>query len=153
MPRVKQNPQEKLLTFLKSSAVTDEDFAEIKELESKILQEKLTADEKALEAEAVLLYFHTKGKDFVKQICAICDRPFAYKYYIPTIRPNCSNECRRIALERIGIIWTPNKSPEERWGMSGVSHGIMPLIISSSAYEVVESVLQESLADNSSPVV
>lgn len=149
MPR-KQTPEEKLLEFLKITASTPEDFAEIERLKN-LKNIEQTKDEKALEAEAVLLYFHTKGKDFVKQICPVCIRPFAYKYNIPTMQLRCSNECRRSDLAKIGIIWTPNKSPEERWGMTGGTHGIIPLIISADAYSVVESKLQESLDDNNSP--
>lgn len=151
MPRPKPSAQEKLLRSMETL------FGASKEETNKLREQaKLTPspDEIALEAEAVLLYFHTKGKDFIKQKCAYpkCNKTFAYKYHIPNVKLMCSNECRRASFAEIGIIWNPNKSPEERWEMPGSTKGIIPLIVPPAAYEIVESKLQESLEHNNSPV-
>lgn len=151
MPRPKPDSTDRLIAFLEADASSPEDFEAIEKLKQK-RKIRQTFDEKTLEAEAVLLYFHTQGKDFIKQKCPECDEVFAYKYHIPGMQFKCTNECRRAALEKIGIEWTPNKSPEERWGMSGVTKGVIPLIISPTAYATVESKLQESREDSNSPV-
>lgn len=148
----KLTPEEKLLDIF-ASISTDSERAKLEAVVKEHKATKQSPDEKALEAEGVLLYFHTKGKDFVKQKCPQCGKTFAYKYYIPGVKLKCSNECRRASLAEIGIVWNPGKSPEERWGMSGVSKGTIPLIVPPAAFELVESKIQESLADNNSPVV
>lgn len=149
MPRPKPSAQDKLLKFMETGfGVSKEEIDKLKE-QAKLIP---SSDESALEAEAVLLYFRTKGKEFRKQKCPECNRTFAHKYYIPTKNFMCSNECRRAFLKRIGIEWNPSKSPEERWGMSGASKGTIPLIVPPTAYEIVESKLQESHVHNNSPV-
>lgn len=148
------SPEEQLLKIFSESASIDEKEKLKEAVQKKLGSTQQSKDEKALEAEAVLLYFHTKGRDFVKQKCGYkkCGKTFAYKYYIPGRNLRCSNECRRAELAEIGIEWTPNRSPEERWGMSGATRGHIPLIIPPTAYEIVESKLQEIHADNNSPV-
>lgn len=151
MPPAKQTPEQKLLAIF-GSISSPEERAKLEAVVEEHKSTKQSPDEKTLEAEAVLLYFRTKGKDFVKQKCPKCDKTFAHKYYIPGVQLNCTNECRRASLADIGIEWNPNKSPEERWGMSGATKGTIPLIVPPAAFEIVESKLRESLAGNNSPV-
>lgn len=100
-----------------------------------------------LEVEATLLYFSLKGKEFEKAVCPICERVFAYKYYIPGQHFKCSNQCRKIALAAIGIEWNPYKHPEDRW-LPLQNKGVIPLIVPPAALEIVEQRLQEIAEDH-----
>lgn len=110
-----------------------------------------TKDDAAIAVEAVLLYYHTKGADFVKSTCPTCGRVFAYKYHIPTKSFNCSNDCRKEALAKIGIEWNPYKRPEERW--LNYQKGVIPLIVPPSALELLEQKVQETSPDDTTPDV
>lgn len=70
--------------------------------------EKATASR---EAEATLAYVSNQPR-FKYKNCKECGEQFAVD------RGNvayCKDECRKVALERIGIIWDPKKDPRERW--------------------------------------
>lgn len=147
MPRKALTPEEKALALLQQYA-PKEQLDKIKE-ELSIRQ---SADERALEAEAILLYFDTQGSGFTKQICPTCTEEFAYKYKLLGKNLNCSDTCRREALNKLGIKWDPNKTPEERWGMPGQKKCPIPLVVPPAALKIVESKLQESHENNTAPV-
>lgn len=95
----------------------------------------------ALEAEATLLYYETKGKGFTRSTCPQCGKTFAFLYSIPTIKPKCSNECRSKALAAIGIRWDYLKKPHERW--NNLQRGAIPLIVPAHAFDILEDKLRE----------
>lgn len=171
MGRPKKTPEQILRELLYGDA-TPEEQAKLDAAaeENKFKQSEI---EKALEAEAVLLYFDLKGAGFVKQKCPECDRIFAYKYTIACISTRtvkkdkqeiditykkytgsfrCSNECRRASLAKIGIEWTPGRTPADRWKMNGQTNGTIPIIVPPDALNAVESALQEFDENNNSPV-
>jgi hypothetical protein len=172
MGRNKISPEERLRALLFDDA-SPEELAKL-DAAAEEAKFKQTEHEKALEAEAVLLFFDLKGAGFIRQKCPECDKIFAYKYTIACISTRqvkkdkteidvtykkytgsfrCSNECRRASLAKIGIEWTPRVEPEERWRMNGQTNGTIPIIVPPAALTVVESALQASDENNSSPVV
>jgi ribosomal protein S27AE len=108
-------------------------------------QEPESDEDKAIEAEAVLIYYQVKGKGFTKQECPECGEIFAYKYRTalgPGLK--CSNVCRQKALEKLGIKWDPSKPPEQRWGMQDQTKGSFPVIIGGAALKTVDCALENS---------
>jgi len=95
-----------------------------------------------LEAEAVLLYYELKGKGFTHQQCPTCKQTFAYKYKIRNGKMQCSNRCRKAALEAIGIKWSPKRPLEDRWA-KGVRTGLLPLTVPPEALQAVREVLED----------
>lgn len=95
-----------------------------------------TDDDKALEAEAVLLYFDLKGRGFEHQICPECGQEFAYKYSIKMARIHCSNRCRKKGLEARGLSWSLGRSLEARWAR-GSTKGVIPLIVPPEALSAI----------------
>lgn len=107
-----------------------------------------TEEDIILEAEAVLFYFKVKGKGFEKQECPECGLVFAYKYKSSLgAQFKCSNACRKSALAKIGITWDPMKLPEQRWGMQDQSKGILPAVISPSALQNVDRLIDPQTTD------
>lgn len=80
---------------------------------------ELTRQDKSLQAEGVLLFLQ-KPMGFVTKLCRWCEQPFETNYRSVAY---CSDDHRAKALKRDGIIWSPYKSAEERWG------GEPPLVI------------------------
>jgi len=85
------------------------------------------------EADAVLLYIDLLGREFTEKECKECKRTFATTN--PRIVGCCSNECRALGLQKLGIAWNPYKGNRERWGNQ------MPLNISPDALVAAKAVL------------
>ncbi|MGS2592257.1 hypothetical protein [Streptomyces hebeiensis] len=84
---------------------------------------------KQLEAESVLYYVETKGKNFSARKCKGCGEDFLFTHFRVSY---CSENCRAQALADLGIIWNPHrKSDGSRWNIKG--KGLIPKVISSSA--------------------
>ena len=141
MPRKTKSAKDRLLELLEKDA-TDAELQKLQEVRTELENEQ-SLDDKSIEAEAVLLYFNTKGAGFKNLKCPSCGLIFAYKYSIPKHKMCCSNECRKAELKKIGIVWNPNKTPEERWGMTHSQKGSIPLIVPPSALTVLQDKLQE----------
>lgn len=80
-----------------------------------------------LEAESVLFFIETKGKDFQQSICkaAPCGRAFMHTYLSVAY---CSDNCRAWALSEYGLIWNfHRRTLSQRWNVKG--KGFIPKII------------------------
>lgn len=103
-----------------------------------------TEGDKALEAEAVILYFDLRGKGFEHQICPVCNQEFAYKYRMAKGKMRCSMRCRRVELEAKGIKWRPGLPLEQRWARAALK-GELPLIVPPEALQAVRNVHGDAL--------
>lgn len=74
-------------------------------------EEKFVRDESSHQAESVVAYVGSQ-ETFYRLHCQGCDKPFASSYARVT---TCSNNCLKKVIENIGLIWHPDKSPEDRW--------------------------------------
>lgn len=101
-----------------------------------------TEDDKALEAEATLLYFDLKGRGFEHQTCPECGQEFAYKYQIKMRGMRCSNRCRKAGLEARGLSWSPGRSLEARWA-AGSMKGNIPFTVPPEALSALREVMPE----------
>jgi hypothetical protein len=70
---------------------------------------------KILEAQAVISYFDTKGRDFHHETCRQCGLEFAYAYPVHTVK-YCSIPCISQALIDRGLRWNPERTLSERYG-------------------------------------
>lgn len=66
----------------------------------------------SLEAEATLAFVR-KPEDFKTKRCINCNELFAVNRQAVGY---CTDRCRAVALQKIGIQWDPRRKPEERWG-------------------------------------
>jgi hypothetical protein len=94
-----------------------------------------TVEDKMREAQSVLRFFETKGKDFIQEICWTCGEPFAYNYRFTGVK-YCGIPCTARALEKAGLKWNPNKHPEERWGPS------IPAVVPPEVFETWRKCIQ-----------
>lgn len=95
-----------LLDFLKSQGVSTEEIEEVPHIrpsDFKVL----------LEAEGILLSLHSDRRSMKVKLCKGCEQPFATNYEYVAY---CTNACRALELKKIGIVWNPVKTDEERWG-------------------------------------
>lgn len=79
--------------------------------EAKSVKEQRLADECSREAESLLALIE-RQELFAAKTCKWCRRPFATNFAQVGY---CSNRCRRMHLDSIGIPWDYRKSEEERW--------------------------------------
>lgn len=92
----------------------DKMLAELLDLTLEEVQEKRRAQDKnehVREAEAVLLFVE-KPEAFRRKKCSTCKKEFLTTYRFVS---NCSTQCRVDSLERMGIIWNPMHTSDERW--------------------------------------
>lgn len=83
-----------------------------------------------MEAEAALEYAENP-RTFTHKECKLCGRTFATR---GSPVAYCSNPCRIKSFEgRLGVRWSPDRRPEDRWGFMGE-----PLVVSPEALSVVE---------------
>lgn len=97
---------------------------------------KETQEDIIREAQSVVNYFESSGKDWYHVICGWCEEPFAYIYTSKGVK-YCSVPCMDSYLKSIGLFWDPNKLPGERWGR------YVPAVVPPSALVVLQEVLQE----------
>lgn len=97
------------------------------------------AHEQSRQAEAIADYFKRPEK-YLKKVCDVCNKMFLVNY--PSVA-RCSDICRKVHLRRIGIEWSPDKSPEERWAPSDVPLTIPPAALSLLVSLAVEASQQE----------
>lgn len=87
----------------------------------------------SIEAESVLYYIKTKGKDFTMKSCLWCEDEFLSTYRAVAY---CSDPCRAFALEEKGIDWNPQgKEDSDRWNITG--KGFVPKVIGVAATGVL----------------
>lgn len=79
----------------------------------------------AREAEGVLLHLR-RVDTLMQKECLECHRTFATNYHFAG---RCSDDCIKASLHSVGIEWSPEKTPQERWNGPGVN-GEIPTIIS-----------------------
>lgn len=114
MPRPRKTELEKAIENARKLGI---DLSDIALPEPKADSDVIdTSDDIIIEAETVLLYVDTQGKGFTRQVCPVCGREFAYLYKFTMPGMRCSNACRKISFERLGIKWNPNRSIKERYG-------------------------------------
>lgn len=94
----------------------DKMLAELLELTLEEVQEKRRAQDKnehLREAEAILLFVE-RPEGFRRKKC---QNPKCKQEFLTTYRfvSNCSTQCRVDSLERMGIIWNPMHTSDERW--------------------------------------
>lgn len=68
-------------------------------------------DDKVREVQAVQLFLE-KPDAFMLKECSNCGGQFLTTYKFVA---DCSNRCRIKSLAKIGIVWSPYRSPDERW--------------------------------------
>ncbi len=100
--------------------------------------------EKTQEAQAILLFLE-QPRAFISKECDECGRIFLTTYKFVSL---CSNRCRIKSLERIGIIWNPTHTAEERWRRARIPiYYVMP----PEALEVLMQIAQQHAARPSNP--
>lgn len=109
----------------------DKKLAELLEISLEEVQEKRRVqvkDEGLREAEAILLFLE-KPQGFRRKKCKNCKQEFVTSYRFVS---NCSTQCRVESLERVGIIWNPMHTSDERWKRTGVptEYSIPPAALS-----------------------
>ena len=82
------------------------------------------------EAQSVINFFKSNGKNFRFLDCKQCNNTFSYAWNIEGVQ-YCSITCMKNYLSSIGINWNPNKTPSERWGNT------IPAILSPEALKAV----------------
>ena len=93
-----------------------------------------TRDDRMNQAQAVVRFL-TDPKRFIRKECRTCKNMFVTDYkHIDT----CSMQCLKDALESLGLVWNPDKSPEERWGTMMRDY---PLIVPPQALRVIRDLL------------
>ncbi len=115
MPRKAATALEKALAFLQKE--TGKDY-------SKTLPDPKDRQEAQREAEAVAAFVADPNR-FRPKPCGNCEAVFVANY--PSVG-FCSDHCRKVHLKSLGIQWSPDKSPEERWAPADV-----PLVIQQHA--------------------
>ncbi len=93
-------------------------------------------DDKMAQAEAVVQYFETNGKNFVEVTCRYCGDLFSYKWDRHAIA-FCSVTCAHEDLKQRGLSWNPQRGPADRWGRTA------PIVVPASALPHVKSLLAE----------
>jgi hypothetical protein len=126
MPRGKLKPQTELERAL---AKVNDLFPDIDLSSAQLPAENQT--DIVREAESVLAYFETSGKNFKEKQCKFCNRIFAYKWDHDGVS-HCSIPCAKGSLQKIGLDWTPNKPLQERWGKT------VPAIVPPQALEILK---------------
>lgn len=92
----------------------DKMLAELLDLTLEQVQEKRRAQDKnegLREAEAILLFVE-RPEGFRRKKCDNCKQEFLTTYRFVS---NCSTQCRVDSLERMGIIWNPMHTSDDRW--------------------------------------
>lgn len=114
--------------------LTGRDFEEVfSELKAKLPIE--STDDKMAEAEAVTLYFETKGHNFTHINCRNCGELFAYCWNRHAIK-YCSVQCADSALKKLGLKWDPTREQSLRWGSTA------PIVVPAAALPHVQSLLE-----------
>ena len=93
-------------------------------------------DDKMAQAEAVVQYFETNGKNFTEVNCRYCGDLFSYKWDRHAIA-FCSVTCAHEDLKQRGLSWNPQRGPAERWGRTA------PIVVPAAALHHVKSLLKE----------
>ncbi len=107
---------------------------------------KETQEDVIREAQSVVNYFQSSGKDWYHVNCGWCEEPFAYTYTSKGVK-YCSVPCMDSYLKSIGLAWDPNKLPSERWGR------YVPAVVPPSALVVLQEVLQEQQEEEQVPLL
>lgn len=124
-----ERENQKLLEWLKRAG---QDTSQVKIEQQPIQKESIQTH--SLHAEAASAYWE-KGKEFRDVTCRECGAIFATNYG-HNVR-YCSDPCRKKALEKIGIAWSPFKTQHERWGR------IPPLIVPPEALVLLKELREE----------
>lgn len=95
----------------------------------------VSVDDKMAEAEAVVQYFETNGKNFVEVTCRYCGDLFSYKWDRHAIAFCCVEHAHEDLKQR-GLSWNPRKGPAERWGRTA------PIVVPAAALPLVKSLLE-----------
>jgi hypothetical protein len=87
----------------------------------------------SIEAESVLFYIHTRGRDFEAKLCACCKMPFLHTYRAVAY---CSDDCRAEALARYNIVWNASRRSDDlRWNFK--NKGYVPKVIGAAATQAL----------------
>lgn len=85
------------------------------------------------EAESVLFYVNSRGKNFESKPCKYCGKLFLHTYINIEY---CSESCRAQALAELGIIWNYNRlTDSQRWNVNNT--GLVPKIIGADATDAL----------------
>lgn len=90
-------------------------------------------EEARREADSLALYIENPSQ-FRETRCKECRSLFATNYSAVAF---CSDNCRIRSLDRIGIVWNPTKSQNERWA------GKIPLVCGSDALALAKLALAQ----------
>lgn len=93
-----------------------------------------TTADKMVQAESVLLYWETRGAEWVIKICKGCGRRFAHYYHVAAVA-SCSVRCMSKRLRDIGLKWNPHQENHLRWGK------YYPAIVPPDALEILDEMI------------
>lgn len=116
--------------------LTEEEFGDLKTAQDQ--------NDNMREAQAVLLFVE-KPDEFLHKKCDNCKKYFLTSYQFVTV---CSTKCRVESLEKMGVIWNPMHTADERWKRAQIptEYSIPP-----KALEVLLTIAKSM--DHSSPTV
>jgi hypothetical protein len=136
---VRQRALDKAAEVLRMLGGSDEELKQVATVE----EPAETTLDKIREAESAIIYFDTQGFKFKEKICKTCGKKFAYRWNVDSIS-NCSIECCKESLRRIGLDWDPHRPQEQRWGR------YLPAVIPPGALEILKDLSNDSLEDPAS---
>ena len=115
--------------------LTEEEFGNLKTAQDQ--------NDNIREAQAILLFVE-KPDEFIHKKCDNCHEFFLTSYQFVTV---CSTNCRVESLEKLGVIWNPMHTADERWKRAQIptEYSIPP-----KALEVLLAIAKSQ--DHSNPI-
>jgi hypothetical protein len=100
------------------------------------IRREVTEVRAAIHREAELVVKHLQMKRIPHiTVCLNCTESFSTDY---EYNKHCSEECLRRTIEKQGIKWNPDKTPEERWQAEQI-----PSIIAPASLKVLLPILEQ----------
>lgn len=121
-----------------------EDFAPGKapkeEFKNAMPGRKYSKDQEMIQAESVLLSLIKVPKDWFLRNCGNCKEAFYTNYYFVGY---CGDQCRALALKKMGITWTNHFDESAKWG--GMTP---PIVIPPEALKVMKFLVEQAEQEN-----
>lgn len=97
---------------------------------------KYSQDQEMIQAESVLLSLIKMPKEWFFRKCGKCGEGFYTNYYFVGY---CGDQCRALALKKMGITWTNHFDESAKWG--GMTP---PIVIPPEALKVMEFLVEQA---------